>query len=694
MKKICLGLMALLVSMTLFAERVSVEEAAVVANNFMNPAATSALKKAQKPMVLKKAASATENQYYIYENASGEGWVMVAASDIAHPILAYSPTGHFRTDNQPANLKTWLQGYDRQILLAEKNGKEAPASIQSEWAQLRKGTKQTTATPVVAPLIKTGWDQDAPFWNLCPKKSGEQCYVGCVATAMAQVMNYYQWPVQGTGSHSVKVNKTTYTVNFGETTYDWAHMKNVYSGSYTTTEATAVATLMYHCGVACDMEYGTADEGGSGAWTIDWNGYWSGQGTMCAEKALSQFFGYDASSIKGYYRDGSSEDGMRSWTKSEWIAMLKVELDAARPIMYAGAGLEDPNDESTAYGHSFVCDGYDSSNKFHFNFGWTNWCDGYYDVDALETTDPGSGGGNGEYNLQQDVIVGIKPLKTVDPFDVTWMANGTQFTTTTSTGKVVLPTSNPTACEGKVFVGWCNQANYTSATTAPTFVKAGDAVEEGAIFYAVFATKESTGAGEANWTLVTDASTLAAGDLLVMACTSKGATAGDISSQIMASVTSTFSDNEISSLGDGTVQFTLGGSAGSWTLSNGSKKLGATAVKKVAWDSGTQTWSISISSGDATIQNGTESYGRFLYNASSPRFTTYTSNATSSMLLPQLYRKGAGATYSNYSTTCENSGTDVENVELAPSTRKIIYNGQVYILREGRTYTLTGQEIK
>ena len=139
MKKIYLGLSVLLVSMTLFAERVSVEDAAVVANNFMNPAATTAAKKAPKPMVLKKAASATENQYYVYENASGEGWVMVAANDIAHPILAYSPTGHFRTDNQPSNIKGWLKGYDRQIQLAEQNGLEASASIQAEWAQLRKG---------------------------------------------------------------------------------------------------------------------------------------------------------------------------------------------------------------------------------------------------------------------------------------------------------------------------------------------------------------------------------------------------------------------------------------------------------------------------------------------------------------------------------------------------------------------------
>lgn len=498
MKKIFFGLAALMLSMTVSAERVSQDDAALVANNFMNVGNTvSGVQKAPaKKMVLKKAATASENQYYVYENANGEGWVMVAANDVAHPILAYSNTGTFRTDNQPTNLKTWLDGYDRQILKAEKAGLVAPASIQKEWSALRSGArKATAATPVVSPLIKTGWDQDAPFWNLCPTKSSEHVYTGCVATAMAQVMNYHQWPKQGTGSHSIKFNSKTYTVNFGTTTYDWDNMLDRYdSGNPTTAQKNAVATLMYHCGVAVDMQYGTADEGGSAAYTIDYNGYWSGKGTMCAETALKQFFGYNAETIKGYYRDGDSDEGMKSWTKSEWIAMLKVELDAARPIMYAGGGCDDPNDEETCYGHSFVCDGYDSQNYFHFNFGWTNWCDGYYDVDALETTDPGSGGGNGSYSLDQDVIVGIMPPALGPDVNVTWMANGVAFDNTVAThGVLALPAENPEACEnGKKFVGWTATEDYES-DDAPSFAQAGTILDEDATFYAVYATQEGEG---------------------------------------------------------------------------------------------------------------------------------------------------------------------------------------------------------
>ena len=501
MRKLFLGLAALMLSMTVLAERVSQEDAALVANNFMNVGNTvSGVQKAPaKKMVLKKAATASENQYYVYENANGEGWVMVAANDVAHPILAYSYTGTFRTDNQPANLKVWLRGYDRQITrAAQDENYVANEQVQNEWKTLRKGANPVKAAVVVSPLIKTGWDQDSPYWNSCPQKSGSRCYTGCVATAMAQVMNYHQWPKNGTGSHTIK--GTSYSANFGSTTYDWENMLNSYSGSSTSAQQTAVATLMYHCGVAVDMSYGTAAEGGSGAYTIDYNGYWSSHGTMCAETALTQFFGYKSSTIKGYYREGSPEDGMRSWTKAEWIAMLKEELDAQRPIMYAGAGYEDPSDPDTGYGHSFVCDGYDSSDKFHFNWGWSNSCDGYYDVDALEPSEPGSGGGNGEYNLEQDVIIGIVPDKKDLPMiTITWSVDGVETTSEImQEAPLVLP-ANPANCEnGKVFVGWTANSTVEGNKPADLFTTAaGKTVTEAITYYAVFADEqEGEGAGE------------------------------------------------------------------------------------------------------------------------------------------------------------------------------------------------------
>ena len=564
MRKLFLGLAALMLSMTVLAERVSQEDAALVANNFMNVGNTvSGVQKAPaKKMVLKKAATASENQYYVYENANGEGWVMVAANDVAHPILAYSYTGTFRTDNQPANLKVWLRGYDRQITrAAQDENYVANEQVQNEWKTLRKGANPVKAAVVVSPLIKTGWDQGSPYWNSCPQKSGSRCYTGCVATAMAQVMNYHQWPKNGTGSHTIK--GTSYSANFGSTTYDWENMLNSYSGSSTSAQKAAVATLMYHCGVAVDMSYGTAAEGGSGAYTIDYNGYWSSHGTMCAETALTQFFGYKSSTIKGYYRDGSPEDGMRSWTKAEWIAMLKEELDAQRPIMYAGAGYEDPSDPDTGYGHSFVCDGYDSSDKFHFNWGWSNSCDGYYDVDALEPSEPGSGGGNGEYNLEQDVIIGIVPDKKDLPMiTITWSVDGDETTSEIMQEDPLVLPDNPANCEnGKVFVGWTAQSEVSGEKPADLFTTAGSkTVTEAITYYAVFATEEGGGSKDITLDATKDTSFPKDGITLT---TSSGALDNGTDYRIYKGATLTIT----SSVGDmSSIAFTFSGSydGGGW----------------------------------------------------------------------------------------------------------------------------------
>ena len=380
---------------SVWAERVSENDAALVANHFMNASSGEGANKAPARRMVRQNAK-TETHYFIFENANGEGWVLVAGDDAAHPIMAYSPTGYFRTENQPDNLKSWLDNYDLQIRTAEQNGLEADETVRAEWDNLRKSPQAKMAQEIVAPLIKTGWSQAEPFWNHCPFIYGQRCLTGCVATAMAQVMNYYRWPKEGTGSHSIYVDGSKCSVDFGQTSYDWNNMLNSYWDGYNESQANAVATLMYHCGVAVDMAYGTQ---ASGAYTIDYNGTLGneyGERVMCAETAMTTFFGYKKSSVKGYRRDGFY-DIMRSWSDGEWMALLKRELDAHRPIMYAG---QDANGNG---GHSFICDGYDSDNKFHFNWGWGYYCDGYYNINNLVPDD------NNVYTVGHDVIVGIEP---------------------------------------------------------------------------------------------------------------------------------------------------------------------------------------------------------------------------------------------------------------------------------------------
>lgn len=508
-----------MLSMTVLAERVSQDDAALVANNFMNVGNTvSGVQKAPaKKMVLKKAATASENQYYVYENANGEGWVMVAANDVISPILAYSNTGTFRTDNQPINLKSWLGKYDKFITKVEADGVEASEEAKAQWNKLRKALPDDPAgTVIVGPLVQTQWDQDDPYWMYTPGTGSKKAYTGCVATAMAQVMNYWQWPEKGTGSRTYQPIQLEYddegnvtgsyilyegnlTAKFGETTYDWANMKNKYTSSATTAQKQAVATLMYHCGVATDMMYGTNAEGGSGTYTVnygDWD--WADDEGECAQNALVMFFGYKKSTITGYMRDGNEQGGVKyydKWTDAAWTAMIKEELDKKHPIMYGGAGDEG--------GHSFICDGYDSKDYFHFNWGWSGSNDGWYKLDNLVPGSGGAGGGSYSFSEDQDVLIGIVPDKKDLPMiTITWSVDGDETTSEIMQEDPLVLPANPANCEnGKVFVGWTAQSEVSGEKPADLFTTAaGKTVTEAITYYAVFATEEG-GSAPVNTTL-------------------------------------------------------------------------------------------------------------------------------------------------------------------------------------------------
>ncbi len=445
MRKIFVVILALMASsMTLRAERVSEEEAALVANNFMNVRASSAvpgMKKAvpAKRMVRKHTSSTADNRYYIYENADSEGWVIIAANDAVHPVLAYSETGHFRTDSMPSNIRRWLGKYDRFITRLEADSITASEEAKAQWGALRKAPRAATPhTPVIGPLIQTQWDQEAPYNDLCPGTGSNKAYTGCVATAMAQVMNYWQWPKKGTGSKSYRpLNperpenflgwpnySSDYTetlfADFENTTYDWENMRNKYLFFSPAASKKAVATLMYHCGVATEMMYGNQNNGGSGTYTLNYNDWtWgtpeSEEAGGCAQNALWYYFGYKKDSLTAYARDGytqTSRSGYKytyydSWTDKDWTAMVKAELDKGRPILYGGASSEG--------GHSFICDGYDEDGYFHFNWGWSGAGDGYYRLSSLVPGSGGAGGGNYDFNEDQDVLIGIVPDRPEEP---------------------------------------------------------------------------------------------------------------------------------------------------------------------------------------------------------------------------------------------------------------------------------------
>ncbi|GHT34077.1 hypothetical protein FACS189434_09600 [Bacteroidia bacterium] len=322
--------------------------------------------------------------FYIF-NSGTNGFVIVAGDDNVRPVLGYSYEGNFAPDNIPPNARQWLEGYRQQVLYTIENNISATDEIRNEWAMYESGNFETAA--IVEPLLQTKWNQEPYYNQLCPYdySANEQIVTGCVATAMAQIMKYWNYPEMGTASHSYTPRTHPeygrQYANFGNTAYQWSYMPDQLNSSSTDEEVNAVATLMYHCGVSVDMDYDLKEKGGSGAFVISA----ISPVTHCAEYALKTYFGYK-NTLRGIEKD--------NYTLTAWINLLKSELDAEHPVLYSGY--------NTGGGHAFVCDGYDSGNYFHFNWGWGGEEDGYFTVSGHD------------YSSNQQAIIGIVPQTIIE----------------------------------------------------------------------------------------------------------------------------------------------------------------------------------------------------------------------------------------------------------------------------------------
>ena len=281
-----------------------------------------------------------------------------------------------------------------------------------------------------------------------------------------------------------------------------------------------------------------------------------------------------------------------------------------------------------------------------------------------------------------------EPQIVVDPFDVQFVAFGKPFATTQSTGTLVLPDTDPVSCsDGRVFVGWCSQQNYSSETTAPTFAKAGSPVSEGATFYAVFADMEE---GEAPVAAGFDGTTGGTFKIYAQAGNTTYYATGTVNNNKLQSTTSEAEAAE----------FVLTPVSGGFTIQTGGKYLSNGSKTNVSLSTTAYTWTVEAGTQGTWRVNSSTNTGRAL-TFRAGEYNVFGAYATSNLNGTEYFdleiggaAGGSGTTYSNYSTACE-SGTAVEQTETAaPAVRKVIYNGQVYILREGKTYTLTGVEIK
>lgn len=319
--------------------------------------------------------------FYMFNSEDGKGFVIVSGDDTFPEVIGYSTTGHLSSDGtMPDALTAYLEGYSRYVEDVRK-GVVAPP--------VREGVG-VAGTSSVSPLCTSTWGQGYPYNGYCPVINTDVCPVGCVATAMAQIMYYYKYPERATGGRimydtgNTSIGSGGYLIedfSTDEHVYQWDLMRDHISQMYGSANAAsrnAVAQLSYDCGVASNMQYAV---GGSGTTESE------------ALYAFHKYFGYSLASTDLLLRETIA-------TQAEWNAIVKRELDEGRPILYAGASKKGSG--SDAAGHAFVIDGYDTGGKVHVNWGWSGTSDGYFDITTLDM-------GDYAFTETQSMIYGIKP---------------------------------------------------------------------------------------------------------------------------------------------------------------------------------------------------------------------------------------------------------------------------------------------
>ncbi len=265
-------------------------------------------------------------------------------------------------------LADWLELQRLDVSHARLEGWDHP-DARDTWNRLLAGEAPSRDGLNVDPMLACLWNQGWPWNQYCPEDAdgpGDHVWAGCVATAMAQIMYFWQWPELGAGSHSyVHPAYGLQSANFGATSYDWSAMQDV--------NATAAAALLqYHCGVAVEMDYAPS---GSGAWV--------GTGQHSALDAFKDFFCYPASA--GFIEHINFSD-------TDWTARIAEEITSGRPVLHRGYG---------SGGHAFVLDGLQNSMLFHVNWGWSGAWNGWYSLSALSP-------GGADFSVLQGAIVNLE----------------------------------------------------------------------------------------------------------------------------------------------------------------------------------------------------------------------------------------------------------------------------------------------
>jgi len=299
----------------------------------------------------------TSPTYYVCQPTEAPGYFIISAIEGTPELIAYSETDSYQPQALPLPFRNLLTEYSMHL---------------GQRASMQKQTNATT----INPLIKTYWAQANPYNRLCPEADGQRTLTGCNATAMAQVLNYHQYPAAATGTGTATLNNQKLPdIDLSEYPLEWDLMLDTYKGvEYSEEQANAVATLMKVCGYSINTDY-----------TLSYSGAYLEH----ARQALIEKFGYSPKS-RIYLRN--------SYEKENFLALIHSELEAGRPII-VGAQLT-----VSRGGHTFICDGYGVRDKIHINWGWGEGQNNMVDIDFLAPN-----GYNESYNKYLKMIMGLQP---------------------------------------------------------------------------------------------------------------------------------------------------------------------------------------------------------------------------------------------------------------------------------------------
>ena len=331
-----------------------------------------------------EASNIEGNAYYVF-NIKGGGWVIIAGDDRAKQVLAYGENGNIDINDMPSNMKGYLDRYKAQI--------ETIQNFKGETEPMKAPARRTP----IEPLLKSvNWSQHVPFYNQC-YFNGSYCSVGCAGLAMAQILNYWEYPKEISGLSGYSPSWSLSVPSLPATTFDYDKILDCYlvwndAGSLAWADGVTdenkdeVAKLCRYAAQSCEMNFSPSGSGSNV--TKQYKGF-----LKMGYSTNAKLLGIEA---------WSTRETWNTWdyTDDQWVDSINKQLEAHHPIPYSSEGFTD--------GHAFVIDGVDADGLYHISWGWNGRGDGWFQHGAFNVTVSGE---YMEFNESLFMIIDLYPYE-------------------------------------------------------------------------------------------------------------------------------------------------------------------------------------------------------------------------------------------------------------------------------------------